>query len=377
LSLIITRLQVQKQLRNAQSADSDEGEYKSIPDAFSKIYHEEGGLGAFYTGVLQDTGKSMLDSFLFFLFYNFLRQRRIARLGGGKKRLPVLDELSVGMMAGAVSKFFTTPVANIVTRKQTAAMLASRAAKADAASISSKTSPTNIASKEKSNAAVPSARFIASQIYSDKGVTGFWAGYSAALVLTLNPSITFFLYEFLQRAVLPHGQRENPPPQMTFLLAAISKSIASSITYPFSLAKSRSQAAGKAAKSNEKDAKPACKPPRTVFHALAQVARKDGIGALYEGLSGEVLKGFFSNGITMMTKESIHVFVIKLYYLVLKALKKYPSPEEVAKNLGEGVQNAVEVVGEKAREVGDAVSEQVGEAVEAVGDKAKEILEKK
>ena len=56
LDLVVTRLQVQKQF---QSAGDPEGvEYKSIRDAAEKIYVREGGLQAFYSGVLQDTAKS-------------------------------------------------------------------------------------------------------------------------------------------------------------------------------------------------------------------------------------------------------------------------------------------------------------------------------
>jgi hypothetical protein len=55
LDLIITRLQVQRSLRRSSSTPN-EGEYKSVVDAFKQIYKKEGGIYAFYTGVLQDTG---------------------------------------------------------------------------------------------------------------------------------------------------------------------------------------------------------------------------------------------------------------------------------------------------------------------------------
>lgn len=55
--------------------------------------------------------------------------------------------------------------------------------------------------------------------------------------------------------------------------------------------------------------------------------------ALYEGLDGEVLKGFFSHGITMIVKEAVHRFVIRLYYGIIKLLKRYPSPEQLAEKV--------------------------------------------
>lgn len=201
LDLIITRLQVQRQLRKS-SATPDEGEYKGVIDAFQQIYNKEGGLAALYTGVVQDTGKSIADSFLFFLFYNYMRTYRLQNNGGKATSLPVLDELSVGALAGVCSKFFTTPISNIVTRKQTAAMISARSG---------------------SHSAEPSVSEIASKIRSEKGLQGFWSGYSASLVLTLNPSLTFFLYESFKR-LLPRARRDDPGATSVFLMAAVSVS---------------------------------------------------------------------------------------------------------------------------------------------------------
>ena len=187
---------------------------------------------------------------------------------------------------------------------------------------------------------------IAARIHKEKGIRGFWGGYSASLVLTLNPSLTFFFFESLKR-LLPRSKRDDPGARLTFLLAALSKAGASSITYPFSLAKSRSQVSPapavdksraelkKEAKSDlhnaahsataakavgRKDLKRAA--DATVFSAVARIYRDEGLEALYVGLGGEVLKGFFSHGITMLVKEEVHGWVIKLYFALLNAYRK-------------------------------------------------------
>ncbi|KAG9569513.1 hypothetical protein KCU86_g17340, partial [Aureobasidium melanogenum] len=129
LDLVITRLQVQQQLKQPGEAPSaareaDDAEYTSLADAAQKIYTHEGGLQAFWNGCAADTAKSIIDSFLFFLAYTAFRQRQQKKLG--TKSLPVFNELSVGIAAGALSKFVTTPIQQIVTRKQTAALIAAR-----------------------------------------------------------------------------------------------------------------------------------------------------------------------------------------------------------------------------------------------------------
>ncbi|KAF2251611.1 mitochondrial carrier [Trematosphaeria pertusa] len=329
LDLVITRLQVQRQIH----PDDKDADYKGIRDAVEKIYKEEGGIKAFYSGVLPETLKGVADSFLFFFAYNYVRQKRQISLGSSK--LSMLEEISVGVIAGAFSKFWTTPIQNVVTRKQTAAMVASR-------------DPTSSTSPDLS------AKDIALQIRHEKGLQGFWSGYSASLILTLNPAITFLLHKVLLRVLVPRDRRSDPGARITFLLAAISKALASTVTYPFSLAKTRAQV------SSQKPSQPTAPAPetektedvikakvaqarqRTVFSTILRIAKTEGLQGLYDGLGAEVLKGFFSHGITMLMKDRIHTLVINLYYLILKALKKYPSREELASMASEQAKNAYE-----------------------------------
>jgi len=357
VDLIVTRLQIQRQLRK-NSSTPHANEYKSIPDAAQKIYAQEDGLKGFYTGVLQDTSKTIADAFLFFLAYNFLRQSRLRSQNQSSRHLPVFDELSVGFLAGAFSKLLTTPIANIVTRKQTSSILAAR-------------------DPERSSSNPQSVRAIAEQIHAEKGLRGFWSGYSASLVLTLNPSLTFFFYETFKRIILPRTKRASPPPQATFFLAAISKVIASSITYPFSLAKSRAQAGSKVLDNNDAEVKDAIEKASdgtvsgtqrgrkaartTVFSTILHIARTEGVGALYAGLTGELLKAFFSHGITMIIKDAIHKVIIRLYYTLLKVLKRYPSPHqvmEVTKNQANGTLETLKVGASMAQQKGQSLAQE-------------------
>ncbi|KAF2431570.1 mitochondrial carrier [Tothia fuscella] len=359
LSLVITRLQVQRQFRSSRGNND---EYKSIADAIEQIYAKEGGIPAFYSGCLQDTAKTMVDSFLFFLAYSFIRQRRLGSQTSGSKRLPVQEEIAVGMVAGAFAKLFTTPIANIVTRKQTATMVAAREG------------------RERGSLSV---RDIAQQIRDQKGLQGFWSGYSASLVLTLNPALTFLFHETLLRMFVTRVRRADPGARLTFLIAATSKVFASTITYPFSLAKSRAQVSAKSpnaettAPITEKDSlrdassKSATKVRRqTVFDTVYQIAQQEGIAGLYQGLGGELLKGYFSHGMTMLIKERIHKIVIRLYYFILDLMQKYPSPEEIAKSAGQQATNLTGAVGEKMTAAGEAASGMAQKAVEAGKDVA-------
>jgi hypothetical protein len=379
VDLVITRLQIQRQLRRDQATPSQE-EYKGFVDGVRKIYHNEGGISGLYTGILQDTGKTIADAFFFFLIYSFLRDRRIARharLNAGKKAgLPALEELGVGFVAGSLTKLATTPIANIVTRKQAAALISTHSQATDGQSTSLQT---------------PSARQIAQDILDEKGPLGFWSGYSASLVLTLNPSITFFLFESLKKILVRRDRRQNPPPTLTFLLSAISKACASSLTYPFSLAKTRLQAGGASSAHEERDEKEVVgrdfghkgtrKAARaTIFSTVLTIAQTEGPLALYEGLHVEVLRAFFSHGITMLVKQFIQRLLVRAYYLLSIILGRYKRRRNAAaKRLSEKAKASVEYynlamarASQKIEEAGSTVRRKANETAEFVGEYVEE-----
>lgn len=208
----------------------------------------------------------------------------------------------MGAAAGACAKLFTTPVSNVVTRRQTARLLDSSNNKDDGSQTTT---------QDRSFAE------IVEEIRRERGVLGLWAGYSASLVLTLNPSITFFLQQMLKRAAVPREKWEEPGAGTTFLLAAVSKVVATAVTYPFSIAKARVQVSAPPGEKGEEGKK-------TIFATVLGIARAEGPGALYDGIGGELLKGFFSHGTTMLSKDIIHGFIVRLYFAILAALKRHP-----------------------------------------------------
>ncbi|KAK0621444.1 mitochondrial carrier domain-containing protein [Bombardia bombarda] len=290
LDLVNTRLKVQRQLR-ADGSIGPEDAYKGIADAFRTIYSKEGGLSAFFAGLGPDLLKSAADSFLFFLFYTWFRARRL-RARNDAPYLSALEELAVGAVAGACAKAFTTPASNVVTRQQTGS----------------------------SNGR--SFGEIVADIRREKGLLGLWAGYSASLVLTLNPSTTFFLQQMLKRALVPREDWDAPGAQITFILAAVSKSVATTLTYPFQIAKARVQISSSSVEERKKNKGSIV--GDTIFAMVFRIAKTEGVRALYDGIGGELLKAFFNHGTTMLSKDIIHGLIVRLYFAIIAALKTYP-----------------------------------------------------
>ncbi|KAI1170372.1 mitochondrial carrier domain-containing protein [Nemania sp. FL0916] len=307
-------------------------EYAGIIDAFLQIWNSDGGGGlrALYTGLAQDAPKSVLDSFLFFLFYEWFRSLRLRsrrRAGLTKRRgLGVVEELAVGMAAGACSRSLTTPIANVVIRRQTATLVDPGRALG--------------------------VREIVRSIREERGIAGFWSGYSATLVLTLNPALTFFLQEFL-KSTFAEQTYDDPSPRLIFLLAATSKAVSSFVTYPFQIAKTRLQAGvpldpsqaenTQSTGTDEEDMKPDTHATddggpesetennkttrtlqnivrRSIFGTVAHIISSEGIASLYDGVGAELLKGFFSHGTTMLAKDVVHKLLFKVYLVTLGVL---------------------------------------------------------
>jgi hypothetical protein len=190
----------------------------------------------------------------------------------------------------------STPFSNIVTRKQTAAMLFP-------------------------GAKPPSFSEIYHDIMREKGVTGFWSGYTASLLLTFNPSITFLLYEYAKPHIIEHKGGSLDKMDI-FLLAALCKAAATALTYPMNVIRIRSQmddgvdewdgimdsstsnvkgvhvSRGRAAR-NKIDAhyRRAVRRASGIVDLLSEIVKREGISALYVGLGGTIAKGFLSHGI--------------------------------------------------------------------------------
>ncbi|KAI0142846.1 mitochondrial carrier domain-containing protein [Xylariaceae sp. FL1272] len=336
--------------RSARDTTGHREEWASQPEGiaetFSSIYNSgpDGGPRALFTGLRQDAVKSVLDSFLFFLFYEWFRALRLSAMRKAGRRkgrgLGVVEELAVGCAAGAASRALTTPVGVVVTRLQTAALTGEEGG------------------KERT------VRAIAREIRREKGIAGFWAGYSASLVLTLNPALTFFLHEWLKNRYAD-STYDDPGAKLTFLFAACSKAASSLVTYPFSIAKTRMQA-GVEPSSSPPDAhssSPSSKNPyrsngngkdihaeiesklaglrtvqnfakRSVFGQVAQIIRTEGVASLYDGVGAELLKGFFSHGTTMLAKGVVHKLLFKFYLVIVGVLAEMKARRGQSRSTG-------------------------------------------
>lgn len=121
-------------------------------------------------------------------------------------------ELSLGALAGAIAQVFTIPVSVVATRQQL----------------------------DNSKTGGKSLLITAGEIIREDGPTGLWRGLKPSLVLTVNPAITYGTFERLKLIIL--GPDGTMTPGKAFWMGALSKTLATIVTYPYIMAKVRLQA---------------------------------------------------------------------------------------------------------------------------------------
>lgn len=201
-------------------------------------------------------------------------------------------------------------------------------------------------------------------IRAEKGLAGLWAGYGATLVLTLNPAVTFYLQNALKKALVDRGREgQSESGGMVFLVAALSKVVATAVTYPFNIAKARVQVSAPesprpeaegeksiseeakdavlAAEQNIEESRQAPNPVEearqrlhrlaqgTIFATILSIAKTEGVSSLYDGISGELLKAFFNHGTTMLSKDIAHGLIVRLYFFILDFVQKSPTAQRL------------------------------------------------
>ncbi|KAI8975959.1 mitochondrial carrier domain-containing protein [Pilobolus umbonatus] len=246
---------------------------KTLRGTIEDIYHKEGGLKALYVGLEADTVATVLSSFIYFYCYTALRnvqEKLNSRLGKSTAELDIVQELFLGAEAALISRLFTTPVSNMTTHFQT----------------------NGINNKK-------SVKEIALEIMKEQGITGFWAGYRASIVLVSNPSITYFVFEKIKSFYTRLGKRQLTSAQV-FLFSACAKSLATMITYPFIFLRTQMV--------SQKESQ------QGMMDTFRAVVERDGYRGLYKGMRAQIIKGFFNQGIMYMIKDYVATYLALMFY---------------------------------------------------------------
>ncbi|XP_074592902.1 peroxisomal adenine nucleotide carrier 1-like [Curcuma longa] len=160
---------------------------------------------------------------------------------------------------------------------------------------------------------------------------GYWIeaydGLGISLLLTANPAIQYTVFDQLKQRVLRRQSNKvatentkSSPASLSafsaFLLGAISKSVATVLTYPAIRCKVMIQSAD-IEDGSKQDSQ--SKRPRTMMGALSSIWKYEGIPGFFKGLNAQILKTVLSSALLLMIKEKISKFT----WISMLALKRF------------------------------------------------------
>ncbi|CAN9505214.1 unnamed protein product [Ophioblennius macclurei] len=139
------------------------------------------------------------------------------------------------------------------------------------------------------------------QIIRDEGVGALWNGTFPSLLLVLNPAIQFMIYEGLKRQLRRGVPRELSSLEV-FMIGAVAKAIATTVTYPLQTIQSILRF-GQFNKSAEKSK--LLSTLRTIKYLLANRTRKYGMLGLFKGLEAKLLQTVLTAALMFLLYEKI------------------------------------------------------------------------
>ncbi len=260
------------------------------------IYQNEGGFRALYRGWLSTVMSLFLTNFVYFYVFN-----------ASRKMIPttVHGDFLCGIIAGIFAVLITNPFWVINTRL-----------KLQGVNLSTKDSKNHERSnksnegKGKKGEKYRGAFHCACCIWKEERISVFWAGTQSSLLLVANPAIQFTCYEAMKKFTFltPDTQMNIlnlSPSVIHFLNGAISKFVATLMTYPLQVLQTRTRAGCQNEKIEGKN----------LMRQMIFIAKNDGISGLFKGFSSKITQTCLNAAIMFFIYEKVLatlVYILKL-----------------------------------------------------------------
>ncbi|XP_010485964.1 PREDICTED: peroxisomal adenine nucleotide carrier 1-like [Camelina sativa] len=238
----------------------------------------KGQVFSLYQGLGTKNFQSFISQFIYFYSYSYFKRVHSERTGS--KSIGTKANLLIAAAAGACTSLLIQPLDTASSRMQT------------------------------------------SEFGESKGLwktltEGTWGdafdGLGISLLLTSNPAIQYTVFDQLKQHLLKqknakaeNGSTSSPvvlSAFMAFVLGAVSKSVATVLTYPAIRCKVMIQAADNSKESETK--KPIRRTRKTISGVVYDIWRKEGMLGFFKGLQAQILKTVLSSALLLMIKEKI------------------------------------------------------------------------
>ncbi|XP_068332845.1 peroxisomal adenine nucleotide carrier 1-like [Pyrus communis] len=266
--------------------------YRNISDVLWEAISTHQVL-SLYQGLGTKNFQSFISQFIYFYGYSFFKRLYLEK--SGNKNMGTRANLMVAAAAGACTVIVTQPLDTASSKMQT------------------------------------------SEFGKSKGLwktlsEGTWIeafdGLGISLLLTSNPSIQYTVFDQLKQRLLRGqlskrtGTKSSPEALSAlsaFILGAVSKCIASCLTYPAIRCKVMIQAAEEDEEGSNGAQSKSQKSQRTVSGAFYAIWKREGLLGFFKGLQAQILKTVLSSALLLMIKEKI----TKTTWVILLAVRRY------------------------------------------------------
>ena len=284
------------------------------------------GVSRLFKGLSIKSVHVVLQNYLYFYFYELLKAQRKA-MG---MRTSTLSNTVCGVLAGVGNMTVTLPLDTLVVQLQTSDGKSKRLPDLVAALMA-------------------------------KGRSGIYRGFGVSSILTLNPALTFALFDALKARVMRLLKTKRLSTLQAFVIGSLAKAIATVLTYPLIRTKSVMQRGAAEATATQKaaathpvrhetghgvglsdrhgshcgsnggsyDSSSSHRPdrgasgsPRTVsveppgmLQVLLSIWQAEGLDGLFRGCSAQIFTAVCKSGVLLTTKERIATFALGVLVL--------------------------------------------------------------
>ncbi|KAJ2393474.1 hypothetical protein GGI23_005034 [Coemansia sp. RSA 2559] len=276
LITIGTRLQVQR------NNSKDGTAYNGNMDALRKILANE-GLAGLFSGLESAIFGAAVTNGVYYYFFEAVKAA--FERASKRKNMSTVESMVSGAVAGAMTCIITNPIWVVNTRL----------------TVKQKKIKQQADGQENES---PSTIQAFGEIIREDGVLSLWQGLIPALILVINPIIQYTAFEQLKNKV---ERVRNMGSLDFFVLGAISKLCATSVTYPYILIKSRMQLK-QSKNENERYS--------SLMDGLRKVIANEGIAGLYKGIESKIIQSVLTASFLFMSKEALFSYTVKLLILI-------------------------------------------------------------
>ena len=246
------------------------------------------GVSGLYAGLDSAVFGISVTNFVYYYWYEWTRSFFERRSAG--KKLTTVESMIAGAIAGSATVILTNPIWVVNTRMTTR--------KTQAEETKEGTLPLSETTETKAAAARPTTIGTLLALLRKEGPQALFAGVVPALVLVINPILQYTLFEQMKNAY-ERRKKANITPQVAFVLGALGKLFATSVTYPYITVKSQMHVAGDGGKEG-------------AVAALRRVVREEGYAGLYKGIGPKVTQSVLTAAFLFAFKDVLYEQTVKL-----------------------------------------------------------------